>query len=73
MRVLSLSHRLQHPRFDNYSIVTAPNIMDYKAIVIDIAGTFDVITQVAQGEGYWETFDGQQISNGSDIDNQLGL
>jgi len=73
MRVLSLSHRLQHPRFDNYSIVTAPNMMDYDAIVIDIAGTFDVITQVAQGEGYWETFDGQQVSNGSDIDNQLGL
>jgi hypothetical protein len=48
-------------------------MMDYDAIVIDIAGTFDVITQVAQGDGYWETFDGQQISNGSDIDNQLGL
>ena len=73
MRVLSLSHRLQHPRFDNYSIVTAPNLMDYDAIVIDIAGTFDVISQVAEGEGYWETFDGQQVSNGSDIDNQLGL
>ncbi|MDG1839962.1 MAG: hypothetical protein P8J64_04395 [Dehalococcoidia bacterium] len=73
MRVLSLSHRLQHPRFDNYSIVTAPNLMDYDAIVVDIAGTFDVITQVTKGEGYWETFDGQQISNGSDIDDQLGL
>ena len=73
MRVLSLSHRLQHPRFDNYSIVTAPNLMDYDAIVIDIAGTFDVITQITNGDGYWETFDGQQVSNGSDIDNQLGL
>ena len=47
--------------------------MDYDAIVIDIAGTFDVITQITNGDGYWETFDGQQVSNGSDIDNQLGL
>jgi len=73
MRILSLSHRLQHPKCDNYSIITAPNLMDYQGIVLDIGATFEHITQAASGDLYLETFGGDTVDNSGDIDGNVGL
>ena len=73
MRILSLSHRLQHHQIDNHTILNAPNIADYDAIVLDIRGTADVIHLAAQGEGYLLTHADAPIVNGDGADGAAPL
>ncbi|MBM4410508.1 MAG: hypothetical protein FJ037_04140 [Chloroflexi bacterium] len=73
MRVLSLSHRLQHRQVDNHTILNAPNIADYDAIVMDIAGTAEVIRLAAQGEGHLFTHADAPVVNGDGADGQAPL
>ncbi len=73
MRVLSISHRLQHPRVDNHTILNAPNIADYDAIVLDIRGTSEVIRLAAQGEGTLFTHGDAPVVNGDGADGEAPL
>ncbi|TAJ18108.1 MAG: hypothetical protein EPO65_09660 [Dehalococcoidia bacterium] len=73
MRILSLSHRLQHRQVDNHTILNAPNIADYDAIVLDIRATADIIHQAAQGEGFLFTHGDAPIVNGEGSDGAAPL
>ncbi len=73
MRVLSLSHRLQHPLVDNHTILNAPNIADYDAIVLDIRATAEVIRLAAQGEGSLFTHGDAPVVNGEGADGAAPL
>lgn len=73
MRVLSLSHRLQHPLVDNHTILNAPNIADYDAIVLDIRGTAEIIRLAAQGEGSLFTHGDAPVVNGDGSDGAAPL
>lgn len=73
MRVLSLSHRLQHRQVDNHTILNAPNIADYDAIVLDIGRTAEVIRLAALGQGHLFTHADAPIVNGDGADGQAPL
>ena len=73
MRILSLSHRLQHRQVDNHTVLNAPNIADYDTIVLDIAATAEVIRLAAQGEGNLLTHADAPVVNGDGADGQAPL
>ena len=73
MRVLSLSHRLQNRAVDNHTILNAPNIADYQAIVFDAAATFEVVRAAARGEGEFRTLADVAVANGDSVDGTAGL
>lgn len=73
MRVLSLSHRLPHRLLDNHTIINAPNIADYEAIVIDLAATFDVVRAAARAEGQFQTHADVPVHDGDSVDGTAGL
>ncbi|MPZ99028.1 MAG: hypothetical protein GEU80_06755 [Dehalococcoidia bacterium] len=73
MRVLSLSHRLQHRMVDNHSIFNAPNIFDYDAIVVDAGGVFETIRVAASAGEAFKTFADIPVANGEPIDGSTGI
>lgn len=73
MRVLSLSHRLQHRQVDNHTVLNAPNLADYEAIVLDIAGTAEVVRRAAVGEGNLLTYADAPVVNGDGADGGMSL
>ena len=73
MRVLSLSHRMQHRLVDNHSIFNAPSIFDYDAIVIDVGGVSDTIRAAARAEQEFKTFADLVIVNGEPLAEGAGL
>lgn len=73
MRVLSLGHRLQHRNIDNHTILNAPNIADYHAIVLDPAATFDVVRTAARAQGEFMTHADVPVVNGDSSDATAGL
>ncbi len=73
MRVLSLSHPLPHPLIDNHTIINAPNIADYQAIVIDARATIELLQRAARGEGALRTHADVPVVNGSDLDGAAAL
>jgi len=73
VRVLSLSHRLQHHQVDNHTILNAPNLADYEAIVIDILQTAEVVHRAARGEGFLSTHADAPVVNGDGADGQAPL
>ncbi|MCK9485287.1 MAG: hypothetical protein M0R73_01090 [Dehalococcoidia bacterium] len=73
MRVLSLGHRLQHRSIDNHTILNAPNLADYHAIVLDPAATFDVVRAAARAQGEFVTHADVPVVNGDSSDATAGL
>ena len=73
MRLLSLSHRMQHRLIDNHSIFNAPSIFDYDAIVVDIGGVADTIRSAARAEQEFKTFADLLVVNGEPLEEGAGL
>lgn len=73
MRLLSLSHRMQHRLIDNHSIFNAPSIFDYEAIVVDIGGIADTIRAATRAEQEFKTFADLLVVNGEPLEEGAGL
>ena len=73
VRVLSLGHRLQNRNVDNHTILNAPNIADYMAIVFDPIATFDVVRTAAKAQGEFMTHTDVPVVNGDSTDGTAGL
>lgn len=73
MRLLSLSHRMQHRLIDNHSIFNAPSVFDYDAIVVDIGGVADTIRAAARAEQEFKTFADLLVVNGEPLEEGAGL
>jgi hypothetical protein len=73
MRILSLGHRMRHVRLDNHTILNAPNIADYQAIILDVAASFDTIREAARQSGQFTTLADVSIVNGDSIDGTASL
>ncbi len=73
MRVLSLGHRLQNRSVDNHTILNAPNIADYHAIVLDPAAAFDLVRSAARAQGEFMTHADVTVVNGDSSDGTAGL
>ncbi|MBM3141053.1 MAG: hypothetical protein FJZ92_12820 [Chloroflexi bacterium] len=73
MRVLSISHRMQHPLIDNHSIFNAPAVFDYDAIVVDAGGVFDSIRAASRAEQEFHTFADLAVVGGESLDGAVGI
>lgn len=73
MRVLSIGHRMRHRNLDNHTILNAPNIADYDAIVIDLGSTFDTIRDAARQSAHYVTNADVAIVNGDSLDGMTSL
>jgi hypothetical protein len=73
VRVLSLSHRMQHRLIDNHTIFNAPAIFDYEGIVIDAGGVFDTIRQAVKAEAAFTTRGDIPVVNGESLDGVTGI
>ncbi|MCA9855761.1 MAG: hypothetical protein KC458_00620 [Dehalococcoidia bacterium] len=73
MRVLSIGHRMRHRNLDNHTILNAPNIADYDAIVLDLGATFDTVREAAQQSAHYSTNADVPIVNGDSTDGMTGL
>ena len=73
MRILSLSHRLMHPNIDNHNIFNSPAVLDYEAIVIDIAGVAESIRNAVSSQEAFQTHSGVPVANGDSIDGVTGI
>jgi len=73
MRVLSIGHRMRHRNLDNHTILNAPNIADYDAIVLDLSATFDTVREAAQQSAHFSTLADIAVVNGDSIDGMTSL
>lgn len=73
MRVLSIGHRMRHRNLDNHTILNAPNIADYDAIVLDLGTTFDTVVEAARQSAHFSTHADVPIVNGDSIDGMTSL
>ncbi|MQC19144.1 MAG: hypothetical protein DWG83_01035 [Chloroflexi bacterium] len=73
MRVLSLGHRIRHRSIDNHTILNAPNIADYDAIILDLDATFEAVREAAQHPGKFTTHADVVVVNGDSIDGAASL
>lgn len=73
MQILSINHRLPNREMDNHTILNAPNIADYEAIVLDVAGAFDTVREATQQPGAFTTHADVTVVNGDSIDGTASL
>jgi hypothetical protein len=73
VRILSLGHRLMHPNIDNHNIFNAPAILDYEAIVIDVAATAQAIHNAVSSQEAFQTHADVPVANGESIDGVTGI
>ncbi|MCK9495162.1 MAG: hypothetical protein M0R75_06665 [Dehalococcoidia bacterium] len=73
MRVLSIGHRMRHRQLDNHTILNAPNLADYEAIVIDLGATFDTVREAAQQSAHFSTHADVAVVNGDSVDGMTSL
>ena len=63
MRLLSIGYPLPDPRVDNYTILNAPTLFDYDAVLVDPAGVSAAIQAVISGEGEMRSADDESVLN----------
>lgn len=73
MRILSLSHRLMNPSIDNHHIFNAPAVVDYEAIVVDVAELANTIRNAVLVKERYETYASLPVVNGEPIDGVAGI
>ena len=73
MRVLSIGHRMRHRNLDNHTILNAPNLADYSAIVLDLGATFDTVREAAQQSAHLTTHADVPVVNGDSTDGMTSL
>src|SRR5690348_4747809 len=58
MRLLSIGYPLPHPNVDNASILNAPSLFDYDAVLVDPAGISAAIAAIlSEGSEAWTAAD----------------
>jgi hypothetical protein len=73
VRILSLGHRLMHPNIDNYNIFNAPALLDFEAIVIDVARVAEAIHNAISAQEAYQTHADVPVANGESIDGVTGI
>ena len=63
MRAVIIGYPIPSPQFDNYSILSAPAVFDYDALVIDPAGVSQAIEEVVAGGTAHQTYTDQPVVN----------
>ena len=65
MRLLSIGYPLPDPRIDNYTILNAPALFDYDAVLVDPAGVSAAIQTVLSGEDEMRSATDEPVLNAS--------
>ena len=73
MQILSLSHRLMNPRIDNYNIFSAPAVLDYEAIVVDVGGVAETVRTAVDASAAYQSYANLPIVNGESVDGVAGI
>lgn len=73
MRVLSIGYRMRNRNIDNHTIINAPNLADYDAIVLDLRATFEDVCEAARQSAHFSTHADVPVVNGDSVDGMVGL
>ncbi len=73
MRVLCIGFGTPHPDADNYSLLRAPALHEYEAVLIDVGACADLVARVVAGEAADTTLHDEPVANGPSALEQLGL
>ena len=73
MRLLSIGYPLPDPRIDNYTILNAPALFDYDAVLVDPAGVSAAIQAVLSGEDEMRSATDEPVLNASGSPLTAGL
>lgn len=62
-----------HPNIDNHNIFNSPAVLDYEAIVIDVAGVAQSIHNAVSSQEAFQTHADVPVANGESIDGVTGI
>lgn len=71
MRIMTIGYSLPNPIVDNHTILNAPSITDYDAVLIDPEAITTAVRQLLEGERPFNAQDGRSVVNGATTATQV--
>ncbi|MBH77202.1 MAG: hypothetical protein CL897_03105 [Dehalococcoidia bacterium] len=71
MRILTIGYSLPNQNVDNHTVLNAPSLTDYEAVLIDPEAITTAVQQLLEGERSFNSLDGRPVVNGATTATQV--
>lgn len=73
MRLLCIGYPMPNPKIDNHTILSAPSLFDYDAVIVDPSSISSAVEGVLNQTGEARSFGGQPVADGPSSPVHVGL